>query len=313
MIIFLAHTLTSPSGEGGEGSKPLVCYGFSWIKQSFNGLSYAALLFLLGGGMTLIFGVMKVINIAQGGFFLVGGYIGYSVIRLTGNFYLGILVACLSVALIAMIMERFSMRRLAGHDLRMMLATMGIALFLQDSALLIWGGDPLSLTVPSFLSGGLRVGGFYFPSLRIFMIIEAAAVFVFLILFEKRTRVGAMVRASIDNPEIAEGLGINVPLVRMGVFGLGGLITAFGGVTGCAFMSLYPGLDFELLIFAFVVVILGGIGSIPGALIGAMIVGLVDNFGKALFPELSYFTLFAPMAIMLAIRPMGLFGRAWSQ
>ena len=205
------------------------------------------------------------------------------------------------------------MRRLAGHDLRMMLATMGIALFLQDSALLIWGGDPLSLTVPSFLSGGLRVGGFYFPSLRIFMIIEAAAVFVFLMLFEKRTRVGAMVRASIDNPEIAEGLGINVPLVRMGVFGLGGLITAFGGVTGCAFMSLYPGLDFELLIFAFVVVILGGIGSIPGALIGAMIVGLVDNFGKALFPELSYFTLFAPMAIMLAIRPMGLFGRAWSQ
>ncbi len=280
-----------------------------WILQSFNGLSYAALLFLLSGGMTLIFGVMKVINIAQGSFFLLGGYIGYTVLEVTGNFYIAVTVACLSIALVGMIMERFSMRKLTGDDLGMMLATMGIALFIQDTCLLIWGGDPLSLTVPAFLSGGLRLGELYFPSLRIFMIIEAGLVFLFLLLFEKKTRFGAMVRASIDHPETAEGLGINVPFVRMGVFGLGALVTAFGGVTGCAFMSLYPGLDFELLVFAFVVVILGGMGSIPGALIGAVIVGLIDNFGKALFPELAYFTLFAPMVIMLAIRPMGLFGK----
>ena len=280
-----------------------------WILQSFNGLSYAALLFLLSGGMTLIFGVMKVINIAQGSFFLLGGYIGYTVLEVTGNFYIAVTVACLSIALVGMIIERFSMRKLTGDDLGMMLATMGIALFIQDTCLLIWGGDPLSLTVPAFLSGGLRLGELYFPSLRIFMIIEAGLVFLFLLLFEKKTRFGAMVRASIDHPETAEGLGINVPFVRMGVFGLGALVTAFGGVTGCAFMSLYPGLDFELLVFAFVVVILGGMGSIPGALIGAVIVGLIDNFGKALFPELAYFTLFAPMVIMLAIRPMGLFGK----
>lgn len=280
-----------------------------WILQSFNGLSYAALLFLLSGGMTLIFGVMKVINIAQGSFFLLGGYIGYTVLEVTGNFYIAVTVACLCIALVGMIMERFSMRKLTGDDLGMMLATMGIALFIQDACLLIWGGDPLSLTLPAFLSGGLRLGELYFPSLRIFMIIEAGLVFLFLLLFEKKTRFGAMVRASIDHPETAEGLGINVPFVRMGVFGLGAMVTAFGGVTGCAFMSLYPGLDFELLVFAFVVVILGGMGSIPGALIGALIVGLIDNFGKALFPELAYFTLFAPMVIMLAIRPMGLFGK----
>lgn len=280
-----------------------------WVIQSFNGLSYAALLFLLGGGLTLIFGVMRVINIAQGSFFMVGGYIGYSVISLTGNFYLAILVACLTIGLTGMIMERFSLRKLTGADLRMMLATMGIALFLQDSSLLIWGGDPLSISVPDFLSSGIQVGNLYFSALRIFMIGEAALIFIVLMWVERKTRVGAMVRASIDNAEIAEGLGINVPLVRMGVFGLGALITAFGGVTGCAFMSIYPGLDFELLVFAFVVVILGGMGSIPGAFIGAMIVGLMDNFGKALFPELSYFTLFAPMALMLALRPMGLFGK----
>ena len=280
-----------------------------WVIQFFNGLSYAALLFLLGGGLTLIFGVMRVINIAQGSFFMVGGYISYSIISLTGNFYLAILIACLAIGLLGMIIERFSLRRLTGANLRNMLATMGIALFLQDSSLLIWGGDPLSLSVPDFLSGTVKIGDLYFPTLLIFIIGEATLIFIVQMLFQRKTRLGAMVRASIDNPETAEGLGINVPLVRMGVFGLGALVTAFGGVTGCAFMSIYPGLDFEMLVFAFVVVILGGMGSIPGAFIGAIIVGLMDNFGKALFPELSYFTVFAPMALMLAIRPMGLFGK----
>lgn len=280
-----------------------------WLIQTYNGLSYAALLFLLGGGLTLIFGVMRVVNVAQGSFYMVGGYVGYAVIDLTGNFYLAFLVACITIGFLGLTMERLFLRKLAGENLRMMLATMGVALFLRDLCLVIWGGNPLALSVPSFLSGGLQVGNLYFSILRLFMILEAAALFVVLWLFEKKTRIGAMVRAAVDNPEVLEGLGINVPLVRMWVFGLGALLTAFGGVIGCAFMSIYPGLDFELLPFAFVVVILGGIGSLPGALVGAIIVGLIDNFGKALFPELSYFTVFAPMAIMLAIRPQGLFGK----
>jgi branched-chain amino acid transport system permease protein len=280
-----------------------------WVNQTFNGLSYAALLFLLGGGFTLIFGVMKIANIAHGSFYLVGGYIGYTVSSLTGNFYLALLVACIVITLMGMVMERLFLHNLGGQDLRQMLITMGIALFLQDLCLLIWGGNPLNLPIPSYLAGSLRVGKYYLPALRIFMIISAALLFVLLYWFQEKTKVGAMVRASVDNMEMSEVLGINVPLVTLGVFGLGALLAGFGGVVGSAFMGIYPGLDFELLPLAFVVVIIGGMGSLQGALVGSIIVGLVDNFGKALFPELSYFTLFAPMAIILALRPTGLFGK----
>lgn len=280
-----------------------------WINQTFNGLSYAALLFLLGGGFTLIFGVMKIANIAHGSFYLVGGYIGYTVVSLTGNFYLALLVACVVVGVMGMVMERLFLHKLGGQDLRQMLITMGIALFLQDLCLLIWGGNPLNLSVPGYLAGSLRVGKYYFPILRIFMLMGAPLLFLLLYWFQEMTKVGAMVRAAVDNMEMSEGLGINVPLVTLGVFGLGALLAGFGGVVGCAFMGIYPGLDFELLPFAFVVVIIGGMGSLQGALVGSIIVGLIDNFGKALFPELSYFTLFAPMAIVLALRPTGIFGK----
>lgn len=280
-----------------------------WINQTFNGLSYAALLFLLGGGFTLIFGVMKIANIAHGSFYLVGGYIGYTVVSLTGNFYLALLVACVVVGVMGMVMERLFLHKLGGQDLRQMLITMGIALFLQDLCLVIWGGNPLNLSVPAYLAGSIRVGKYYFPILRIFMLMGAPLLFLLLYWFQEMTKVGAMVRASVDNMEMSEGLGINVPLVTLGVFGLGALLAGFGGVVGCAFMGIYPGLDFELLPFAFVVVIIGGMGSLQGALVGSIIVGLIDNFGKALFPELSYFTLFAPMAIVLALRPTGIFGK----
>ena len=280
-----------------------------WILQAFNGLSFAALLFLLGGGLTLIFGVMRVVNIAQGAFYLVAGYIGYTITAKTGNFYLGMLVACMAICLLGICMESFLLRDIVNDDLRMMLITMGVALFFQDLCLVVWGGNPLSIAVPTYLSGTIRIGRLYFSAFRTFLLGAAAFLYFCLWVFEKKTRVGAMVRAAVDNAEVADGLGINVVLVRMGVFGLGALITAFGGVFSSAFMAVYPGLDFELLPYAFVVVILGGLGSLPGALLGAIIVGLADNFGKALFPELSYFSVFAPMAIVLAWRPTGLMGK----
>ncbi len=281
-----------------------------WILQAFNGLTFAALLFLLGGGLTLIFGVMRVVNIAQGTFYLVGGYIGYTVIAHSGNFYLGLVAACAVICLLGIAMESFLLRDLVNDDLRMMLITMGVALFFQDLCLVVWGGNPLSIDVPSYLAGTIRIGRINFSTLRTFMLGAAALLYLALWLFEKKTRVGAMVRAAVDNAEIADGLGINVVLVRMVVFGLGSLLAGFGGVFGCAFMAIYPGLDFELLPYAFVVVILGGLGSLPGALLGAIIVGLADNFSKALIPELSYFSVFAPMAIVLAWRPTGLMGKS---
>lgn len=280
------------------------------INQTFNGLSYAALLFLLGGGLTLIFGVMKIVNVAHGSFYLVGGYVGFTIAVRTGNFYLAMVGACVVVGLLGLVMERFFLRKLAGQDLRQMLVTMGIALFLQDACLLIWGGNPENLVVPSYLQGSIEWGSYHFPALRIFMIGSAALLYLVLWLFQEKTRAGAILRAAVDNPRTAEGLGINVPLVTAGVFSLGALLAGFGGVIGCAFMGIYPGLDFELLPYAFVVVIVGGMGSLTGAMVGAIIVGLIDNFGKALFPEIAYFTLFAPMALVLAVRPCGLFGKA---
>ena len=259
--------------------------------------------------MTLIFGVMKIVNIAQGSFYLVGGYIGYIIVRYTGNFYLAVFGACVALAFIGMTLERYFLRGLEGDDLRQMLMTMGIALFFQDLLLVIFEGYPLSLTPPAFCALKLNIGHFSLHVLRLFMIGAAALTYLVLWWFQEKTRAGAILRAAVDNKEIAQGLGINVPFVTMGVFGLGALLAAFAGVIGCAFTAIYPGLDFEVLPLAFVVVIIGGMGSLKGALIGALVVGLIDNFGRAIFPELSYFTLFAPMAVILAFRPTGLFGR----
>lgn len=280
-----------------------------WVNQAFNGLSYAALLFLVGGGLTLIFGVMKVVNIAHGSFYLLGGYVGVVLVAQTGNFYVALLGAALVVAVCGMLLERVFLRVVEGNDLRQMLLTMGVALFIQDLCLLIWGGDPFNLRGPAYFGQSLKVGAFSFPFLRLFMIGAAAVLFVVLWWFQERTRAGAVVRAAVDNAEMTEALGVNVPILRMAVFGLGALLAGLGGVIGSAFMGIYPGLDFEILPYAFVVVIVGGMGSLSGALVAAVILGLLDNFGKALFPEISYFTLFAPMGVVLALRPTGLFGR----
>ncbi|MBI3105396.1 MAG: branched-chain amino acid ABC transporter permease [Candidatus Rokubacteria bacterium] len=281
-----------------------------WVNQTFNGVSYAALLFLVGGGLTLIFGVMKIVNVAHGSFYLLGGYLGVALFARTGNFYVALFAAALVVALGGAVLERVFLRAVEGDDLRQMLLTMGIALFVQDACLLVWGGDPFNLRGPAYFSQSVKVAGFTFPILRLFMIGSAGVLFAVLWWFQERTRAGAMVRAAVDNAEMTEALGINVPILRMAVFALGALLAGFAGVVGSAFMGIYPGLDFEILPYAFVVVIVGGMGSLGGALAAALVLGLLDNFGKALFPEISYFTLFAPMGIVLAFRPTGLFGRA---
>jgi branched-chain amino acid transport system permease protein len=280
-----------------------------YVHQTYNAISYAALLFLLGSGMSLIFGVMKIINVAHGAFYLAGGYIGYVVNHQTGNFFLGIAAACLGVALLGMITERILLRGLEGQTLRQMLMTFGIAILLQDVAHLIFKGYPFSLTPPDWCCESIKIGPFSFYGFRLFMIGAAVAAYVVLWWFHEKTRWGSVVRAVVDKPEIAEGLGINTNVVAQGVFGLGALLAGFAGVLGCGFTAVYPGMDFQVLPLAFVVVILGGMGSLKGAAVGALIVGFIDNFAKALYPEVSYFSLFLPMAILLVVRPTGLFGK----
>ncbi len=281
-----------------------------WVIQAFNGVSYGALLFLLAGGLSLIFGMMRIVNMTHGSYYLLGGYVGLTVIWQGGHFALAILAGALAIAVVGMGEFNAFLKRLGGQELGQVLTTMGFALIFQDLGLLIWGGDPYTIPVPATLSGAFRVGPLYFPVYRVFIVGVAAAIAVVLWLVLERTRIGAMIRATVDDPEMARGVGIHVPRISVAVFALGASLASVAGVVAGGFVGVYPGADFEILPYAFVVVIVGGMGSLKGALLGSLMVGLLDNFGKALFPELSYFTLFAPMAAILAVRPTGLFGRA---
>ncbi|MEJ2436026.1 MAG: branched-chain amino acid ABC transporter permease, partial [Pseudolabrys sp.] len=176
-------------------------------------------------------------------------------------------------------------------------------------ALDIWGGDNMDINPAKIFNHSVVIGGIYFPAYRIFMIAMALVIGIGLWLAMEKTRMGAAVRATVDDAQMARGVGIDTNRISMLIFALGAFLAALGGVIGGAFLGIYPGLDFEMLPLAFAVVIIGGMGSLGGAAIGALLVGLADNFGKALFPEVSYFTLYAPMVLILAIKPTGLFGR----
>jgi branched-chain amino acid transport system permease protein len=280
-----------------------------WLIQTFNGISYGALLFLLGGGLSLIFGVMRIVNLSHGSYFLLGGYVALSVIWATGSWVLAIPVAALTVALLGLLMERIFLRPLGFDPLRQVLLTVGFAFLFQQAALDIWGGDNMDIIPPAGLTKSAVIGGLYLPGYRIFMIGMAASIGVILWLVMEKTRLGAAVRATVDDAQMARGVGIDTSRISMFIFALGAFLAGLGGVIGGAFLGVYPGLDFQILPIAFAVVIIGGMGSLGGAAIGALLVGIADNFGKALFPEVSYFTLYAPMALILAVKPTGLFGR----
>ncbi len=280
-----------------------------WLVQALNGISYGMLLFLLAAGLSLIFGLMKILNLTHGSFYLLGGYFGLVVLQKTGSFVLAVLAASLAIAVIGMVIERFFLRQFHLQQLPQVLITFGFLFIFSDLATLIWGANPQTMPKPELFSGSIQFGGFYYPTYRFFIIAFGLVVAVVLWWLQEGTRIGAMLRASVDNEEIARALGINVSLLFTLVFALGAFLAALGGVMGGPIVGVYPGADFEVLLLGFVVVIIGGLGSLKGALLGGLIVGLLDNFGKVFFPELALFTIFAPMALILAIRPAGLFGR----
>ena len=280
-----------------------------WITQLLNGISFGMLLFLLAAGLSLIYGLMRILNLAHGSYYLLGGYVGLTVVSVTGSFVLAALVGSVTVAFLGIVMERFFLRRFPKQELPQVLLTFGFLFIFADVALWIWGGNPQTLPKPGIFSSSIWLGSIVFPSYRLFVIATGLVIGIGLWWFQERTRVGAMIRAAVDDEEMARGVGINVSLLSTAVFGLGAFLAALGGILGGPFVGIYPGADFEVLILAFVVTIVGGLGSLKGAFIGGLLIGLLDNFGKALFPQLALFTLFAPMAIILAIRPTGLFGR----
>src|SRR5215207_8360565 len=280
-----------------------------WIIQAFNGISYGALLFLVGSGLSLIFGVMRIVNLSHGSYFLLGGYVALTVIWTTGSWLFAIPVAALTIALLGLAMERQFLRPLGFDPLRQVLLTVGFAFLFQQAALDIWTGNNFDINPPEALSKSIQIGGIYFPLYRVFMIVTAAAIGLALWLAMEKTRLGAAVRATVDDAQMARGVGIDTSRISMFIFALGAFLAALGGVIGGAFLGIYPGLDFEVLPIAFAVVIIGGMGSLSGAAVGSLLVGLADNFGKALFPELAYFSLYAPMVLILALKPTGLMGR----
>jgi len=220
-----------------------------------------------------------------------------------------IAVAAVAAIAVFFLLGRISVIAIESDPLRQVLLTVGFAFLFQQAALDIWTGNNFDINPPPALTQSIVIGGVYLPLYRAFMIAVALVIGLVLWLVMEKTRMGAAVRATVDDAQMARGVGIDTSRVSMFIFALGAFLAALGGVIGGAFLGIYPGLDFEILPLAFAVVIIGGMGSLGGAAIGALIVGLADNFGKALFPEISYFTLYAPMALILAVKPTGLFGR----
>ena len=280
-----------------------------WLIQSLNSLSLGGLLFLLSAGFSLIFGLMRIANLSHGAYFMFGAYVGLSVLRAGYPFGVAMVAAGLAVALLGGLIERFVIRRLSGNPLAQVLATLGIAFIIADGCLLLWTGDPQQLPSPEFLQGVFRIDEVAFPKYRVAVVGVAIVFAIALWLLLEKTRIGAMIRAGVDDMEMARGVGISVSALFTMVFCLGSFLAGVGGVLGGPILSVYPGLDTDMLPLALVVVILGGVGSLGGAFVGSFIIGFIYTFGQTLFPDLAYMILFLPMIIVLAIRPRGLFGR----
>src|SRR5262245_8013761 len=300
-----------------------------WVIQTLNSLALGGLLFLLSSGFSLIFGLMRIANLTHGALFMLGAYVGATVVvpglplRVPGtslvislplpdfmrSLWIAALVGGLVVALFGGLIERFLLRRLAGNALGQVLVTLGIAFMIADLCLMVWGGDPVPVPTPQALQQPLRLAGFAFPAYRLVVIGIAIVTALGLYLLMERTRLGAMIRAGVDDMQMARAVGIPVSKLFTTVFCLGALLAGAGGIIGGPMLSAYPGLDADMLPLALIVVILGGVGSLIGAFVGSFIIGFVYTFGVALLPDLAYVILFLPMIVVIAFRPRGLFGK----
>src|SRR3984957_5861184 len=280
-----------------------------WLTLAVNSISYGGLLFLLSAGFSLIFGLMRIPNLMHGSFFLLGAYFGVTFLARGINFWLAALLSAAAMAAIGALIERFLLRRLAGQELAQVLLTLGLSFVVADACLMVWTGDPWQPATPSGLQGALQVRGLFFPIFRLAVVLVAVVVAIALWLLVDWTRLGAMIRAGVDDAPIARVVGIPVSRLFTLAFALGAALAAFGGVIGAPYLSVYPGLDGEMLPLALIVVILGGTGSMLGALLGSFIIGFLYNFAPVTLPDLAYVILFLPMLLVLVLRPQGLFGK----
>lgn len=280
-----------------------------WIIQGLNGISFGFLLFLVAAGLSITFGLMQIINLAHGSFYMLGAYVGLSAWRATNNFLIATVAGAVAVGIIALGLERVLLRPFYQKYLEQVLMTFGFIYIFMDISKWIWGGDPQTIAKPHVFAASFDFMGGAYPVYRLVVIGVGIAVAVALFLFQERTRVGSFVRAGVDDRDMAQAMGINIGLVFTAVFALGAFVAAFGGVVGAPIIGIYPGLDLHILVLCLMVVIVGGLGTLQGALVGSLLIGVVDSFGKALFPGLAMFTVYGITALILALRPTGLLGK----
>jgi len=280
-----------------------------WLVLAVNSITLGGLLFLLSAGFSLIFGLMRIPNLTHGSFFMLGAYFAVSLIRWGVGFWPAAILGGLGVAVFGGVIERLLLRRLAGAELAQVLVTLGLSFMVADVCLMVWTGDPVQVETPKALRGATSLLGLSFPTYRLAVSLIAVAFAAALWMLLERTRLGAMIRAGVDDPAMARVVGIRVSRLFTIVFCLGAWLAGFAGVIGGPILSVYPGLDQEMLPLALVVVILGGSGSLLGSLVGSFVVGFLYTFGQAKVPDLAYVILFLPMVLVLVVRPQGLFGK----
>jgi branched-subunit amino acid ABC-type transport system permease component len=290
--------------------QPLVAFVPDVFGQALNGLAYGVLLFLLSVGLTLIFGMLDIVNLAHGSYYMLGAYAGLTLIAVTGNFWLAVLVAPVAVALIGVAVERTCLRPLYRRGpLDQVLLTFGLIYVFEDLVKWIWGGRIRSIPTPALFSSSVQVFGATIPSYRLFVIVFGLAIAVAVWALIEKTRLGAIIRAGVFDSEMTAGMGINIHRVFTGVFAFGAGLAGLSGVIAGPIQSAYPPMGASILVPALIVVVVGGLGSLKGSLAGSLIIGQAETFGKVWLPGASMLMIYIVMALILLFRPQGLFGR----
>lgn len=275
-----------------------------------NGLSYGMILFLIAAGMSIVMGAMNITNLAHGVLYMIGGYVGWTTaVKLGAPFGVGLLTGGLAAGLIGLIIERGFLRVLYKMPNEQVLLTFGFVYILTNLCLWVWGGWPRMPFTAEFLNGSIQIMGKAYPKARLATIIIGFLLAIALWWLQEKTRIGARVRAGMDNKEMTMGLGINLERLFALVFFFASFVAGFAGVIGAQLLGVYNALGLEILLLALIVIIVGGVGSIQGALLGGIIIGIIDAFGRALFPKFAMFTMYLTMIVVLLLRPSGLLGR----
>lgn len=257
------------------------------LEQTLNGLQFGLMLFLLAAGLTLVFGIMDMINLSHGSLYMGGAYLGASAAQTSGSFLVGLVGAMLGMAIVGVVLEMLLLRKLYLRDhLAQVLATFGLILIANDAVRMIWGPQPLLINPPAMLAGPVEILGFSYPAYRLLIIAVGLAVAASLYLLVSHTRIGIWVRAGASNRTMAEAMGVNVRRLFTGLFALGAALAAAAGTLLGPLLAVQIGMGESILILAFVVIVIGGIGSIRGALVGSLLVGIVDTLGRTLLPSL---------------------------